>query len=64
MGVVDLPPLFLKVHVMDIDERINELLDKEDFGVDDYNELLKLISEKEKEYYSLRERFRKAMLNA
>ncbi len=50
--------------IMDVDEKINVLLDKEDFNADDYKELLKLIGEKEKEYYDLRDRYRKAMLNA
>lgn len=48
---------------MELDDRINALLDKEDFNCDDYELLLVLVAEKEKEYYNLRERYRKAMLN-
>ena len=42
---------------------MNELLDKEDFNYDDYMELKVLIDDMEKEYYSLKERYTKAVYN-
>lgn len=45
-------------------ERMNELLDKEDFDYYDYKALEELIKEMEKEYQDLKKRFMKAAYGA
>lgn len=42
-------------------QRMNELLDKEDFDHNDYLELKSLIEEDEKEFYNLKDRFMQAV---
>lgn len=41
-------------------EELDRLLDKDDFNFEDYMELKKILAEKEKEYYRLREKYREA----
>ena len=40
-------------------EKMNKLLDKDDFDHNDYMELEALISDMEKEYYDLKKRYQK-----
>ena len=44
-------------------EKMNRLLDKEDFDYKDYMELEALISDMEKEYYDLKKRYQKLVYN-
>lgn len=39
-------------------ERINELLNKEDMDSKDYDELISLVREMEREYYRLKEKYK------
>lgn len=53
-------PLFLWGMIMEKEERrqrMNELLDKENFDHMDYLELKSLIKEDEKEYYDMKDKF-------
>ena len=42
-------------------KRMIELLNKEDFNCDDYEELKRLLIENEKEYYRLKEKYKDSM---
>lgn len=56
-------PLFLWGMIMKVEERkkrMNELLDKDDFNFEDYQELKVLLVEDEKEYYNMKEKYLKA----
>lgn len=45
------------------DKRINELLDKEDFDYKDYEEIDSLIKAMEADYYDLRRKYQRALMN-
>ena len=54
-------PLFLWGMIMDKEQRTNriiELLEKEDMDSKDYDELISLIRENEREYYRLKEKYK------
>ena len=44
-------------------DKMNKLLDKEDFDHNDYMELEALISDMEKEYYDLKKRYQKLVFD-